>query len=830
MKTITTGSIVTRATRVLVASASVLCAAVAVVGAADGESNAHAGRNELAAAPAGLIEGDAWSVLRIEDPASLPVLEPGWDGRTFWDLRPPRDAGRRVRWVVLSPIDAGRVEAARKVGANLALCADADDGWRGCGLFDAAGRHAAGPRMLWSDLPGQAPGPRKVTGGLEPDRFLTAGTAYEERVEVDGGPTWNVASRAIAEGVVLLPSGPAEAVLLRELTDAAGGSRLRYRFIDRVGMTVALLEGVAPAAAEPFRPKSAELMLSPAPRVDDGIEIAFETLRDRLTPGNVGFLQYSLGPNATLSTVNGDWTGIGDVIAIDQTGVAYQPDPDDPSSTQTLPEVWNFTGLNTSVLNFRTFNTTRDDLPGNPCGENCALRDVGANPPDGTWQKYLKIDTYNDLGAFATRAIFELNDNDTGADPSFDLVFVSQDELNTSDWTQICFAQSAGGADRFLRFFQFTGLDPSSAVLGVGDTWTSGNWSECDNANGLRLTVASQCGAQCWPGCSVPDPRARGRLPGNAGFRSTIIEDGFILLPTGNYVPAILLRQDTDVEAGLDFIGVCVLGTTPNRSFDYFWLQDRYGLLASISSVTSETIAAADWTAEGNVTDLVDITWGPYPPFQTDADACLSGTRVNWSLPADGSNLNAAPNVSDYGYVVSWGSQADPEVLADPAGNPNHTPLPGEAGYLAAPSGSEPTSMVIAGWPGASINVTVTTALRYTDPDAIDVRTYRSAAFYKVVEDPARLDSGMFQVGNGVVPFVAKAGNDLQLSWPAVAGVGGYELRVWDLATKHPVACPAGLDCSPATPSATHAGAAVDLAAYGYRAFAVDACGEASTN
>ena len=85
-------------------------------------------------------------------------------------------------------------------------------------------------------------------------------------------------------------------------------------------------------------------------------------------------------------------------------------------------------------------------------------------------------------------------------------------------------------------------------------------------------------------------------------------------------------------------------------------------------------------------------------------------------------------------------------------------------------------------------------------------------------------------MGNGVVPFVSKAGNDLQLSWPAVTGAAGYELRVWDLATKNQVACPASLDCSPATSSATHAGAAIDLAGYGYRAFAVDACGEASAN
>ena len=68
-----------------------------------------------------------------------------------------------------------------------------------------------------------------------------------------------------------------------------------------------------------------------------------------------------------------------------------------------------------------------------------------------------------------------------------------------------------------------------------------------------------------------------------------------------------------------------------------------------------------------------------------------------------------------------------------------------------------------------------------TDPDLADTRTYRSSAFYFVVEDPARLDELAFRVGDEVDPFVVKNGDDLELSWPAVAGSESYRVRVWDL-------------------------------------------------
>jgi hypothetical protein len=518
------------------------------------------------------------------------------------------------------------------------------------------------------------------------------------------------------------------------------------------------------------------------------------------------------------------------MIATDAANVPYQPDPGDPGSSVVLPEVWDFTGLAAPLLDRRTFNTTRDDLAGSSCPEVCAVRDLSAAPPDGSWQSYLKIDRYDPAGARATRDVFFLNDNDTGADPSIDVPYLVFDELNSSDRTQICFDDSAGGAARFLRFFKFTGASPATAQMQVGDTWTSGFWTSCNDAAGLRLTLASACSNNaCYPDCSIP-PRARGMLGLGAGFRSTIVEDGFVHVAAGNYVPALLMRQDTDLQAGRNLLGTCNLGTTRQRSFDYFWVQEHYGLLALVSAPTDSTgtLPPDDWSSIGNVTDHVDVTWGPYPPYQMEARACLNGTLVHWSLPADGSNFTGAPGVSDWGYVVSWGSGMDAETLADWSVNPNHTPLPGEAGSLAAPPGAEPTSAVITGWAAPVIDVTVTTALRYSDPDLGDLKAYRSAAFFKVTENPARLDSAVFRVGQAVSPFVSISGSDLALSWPAVAVAIGYRLRVFDLATKQEIPCPAGLDCSPLTPSAIHNGAALTSNSYGYVALAIDPCGAAS--
>ena len=189
------------------------------------------------------------------------------------------------------------------------------------------------------------------------------------------------------------------------------------------------------------------------------------------------------------------------------------------------------------------------------------------------------------------------------------------------------------------------------------------------------------------------------------------------------------------------------------------------------------------------------------------------------------------PGIADYGYVVSWGSQTDPYTLADWNTNPNHTALPGQAGYLAAPAGERADVFTSSlGWGGASINATVVTALRYTDPSAGDQRTYKSTAFYKVDREPREAGRGDLPRRSGRLPLVIKSGADLQLTWPAIAGAAAYHIRVWNLATKLEIACPAGLDCQPTGSTTLHSGAGSDASGYGYRVTAVDACGTESAD
>ena len=591
---------------------------------------------------------------------------------------------------------------------------------------------------------------------------------------------------------------------------------------------------LAAIAAEPADPHPLAPTVGP-------VQIPYSSLHRVLVPGATGFLQYSFvgttgTPTTPLSSVNPGWTSIPSMISIDQTGVTYQPDPTDASSQLLLPKVWDFTTLQTGTLAYRTFNTTRDDTAWDTCLQSCSVKNQTAAPPDGSWQGYLKIDTFLPNGSLQSRDLFLLNDNDTGADPSIDVPFVAFDELNASDREQICFDDSAGGANRLLKFLKFRGANPSVAVMSAGDpAWTTGAWTNCTNGAGLFLTVASTCGNQCYPGCSAAaSPRARGMLDqaNGVGFRMTVVDEGYVHVPAGNYVPALLLRQDTDIQAGVSLFGTCNIGTQRNRAFDYFWVSDAYGLLASVSSPTDTTgtLPPDDWSSIGNATDGGDFTWGPYPPWQMSAQACLAGTKISWALPADGTNLNGAPGVTDYGYVVSWGAQTDPVALADWNANPNHTPLPGQAGYLAAQSGSEPTSSIITDWPQSAVNATVVTSLRYTDPGAGDVRSYRSAAYFKVTENPAKLDAATFRIGEGVAPLTAKSGADVVLTWPAVPGASGYKIHVWNLATDTEIPCPAGLSCQPAGATATHIGGGASPTSYGYRVTAVDACGAESAD
>lgn len=776
--------------------------------------------------------GTKWTVIDVSRNVPRVTAPDSWERRTYWDLRPPVDSGRAIERAVMSPTAAGYSASAIPSGADRALCSfEKTSGRRlGCALFRAADTDAAGPRFLGSSVSGSTEQPPRL-GRIE------VGTRFR-RDASDGAV---VDSVGVAEGMVVVPGGPREAVLLREIVRGSDGPSLRYRFLSRSGLEVARLEGPLPAAGAPFRPTKEELLASSTAAASDPVQIPYENLHAALAPGATGFLQYSFvgtttTPTTPLTSLDPDWTSVSAMISIDQTDVSYQPDPNDPSSTQVLPRVWDFTGLDTGTLSYRTFNTTRDDTAWDSCLESCSVKDQSATPPDGTWQGYLKIDTFNPNGTVYTRDMFLLNDNDTGADPSIDVPFVVFDELNAVDREQICFQGSAGGANRLLRFFKFIGASPSVAVMSVGDPpWTSGAWTNCTDGAGLRLTTASSCGDSCYPTCSgAAPPRARGMLDTTAGigFRMTVLDEGYVHVPTGNYVPSLLLRQDTDIQAGVSLFGTCNIGTQRNRAFDYFWVNDAYGLLASVSSPTDDTgtLPPDDWSSVGNASDGSDFTWGPFPPWQTTAQACLTGTKISWALPADGSNLSGNPGVSNYGYVVSWGSQTDPNVLADWSTNPNHTPLPGETGYLAAPAGGEPTSSTITSWAGSAINATVVTALDYADPSAGDQRTYRSTAFYKVTADPARLDSGTFVVGASVAPFTSKNGSDIDLSWPPVAGAASYHIRVWDLSTGTEIPCPSGLDCHPTAPNATHVGGATDPTSYGYRVTAVDPCGGESSD
>jgi hypothetical protein len=766
--------------------------------------------------------GATWNVIELTHPAPPPYAIDRWESNTYWDLRPPAGAGRVVERVVMRPAEAGFGTAANRSGADRALCSFEQDSRRrlGCRLFRAVETDAAGPRFLAPDSAAAAP--RSRIDAIE------VGSRFRDSV-------------AVAEGIVVVPGGPREAVLVREIVSEPKGELLRYRFLSRTGVEVAVLSGPRPAAGEPFRPDREELLASASALVAGPVQIPYTSLHRALTPGATGFLQYSFVgttavPTTPLSSVVPAWTTVPSMISIDQTSVSYQPDPSDPSTQDVLPKVWDFTALQTGTLAYRTFNTTRDDTAWSTCLQSCSLKNQTAAPPDGSWQGYLKIDTFNTNGSALTRDIFLLNDNDTGADPSIDVPYVAFDELNAMDREQICFDDSAGGANRLLRFLKFRGANPSVALMSVGDpAWSSGGWTNCTNGAGLFLTVASTCGDQCYPGCSAAaSPRARGMvdIPAGTGFRMNVIDEGYVHVPAGNYVPALLLRQDTDIQAGVSLFGTCNIATQRLRAFDYFWVSDAYGLLASVSSPSDETgtLPPADWSSIGNVTDGGDFTWGPYPPWQLSAQACVTGTKISWSLPSDGSNLNGNPGIADYGYVVSWGSQTDPLALSDWNANPNHTPLPGQAGYLAAPAGSEPTSSVIVGWGGAAINATVVTALRYTDPSAGDQRTYKSTAFYKVTENPAKLDAATFRVGQAVAPLVSKSGADLQLTWPAIAGAASYHIRAWNLATKLEIACPAGLNCQPTGSTTVHAGAGSDALGYGYRVTAVDACGTESAD
>ncbi|NIM00234.1 MAG: hypothetical protein GTN89_04940, partial [Acidobacteria bacterium] len=437
--------------------------------------------------------GAEWTVIELDDPSGLPRFGKGWQRSTFWDLRPV-SGGTEIRWTVDLPRHAGLEAPAEDTGADLTLCAvrTDDDTSIGCRLIASDRVGPTGPRALWSSLPGETSAGLRVLTSLKPEQVLIAGDRFTDRWLDGGDATKTIDGVALAEGIALTPAGPAEVVLLREVVSSRDTTQTRFRFVEENGRTVAVFE------TESGAPVRGSVLAEADRLADDGLTIGYEKLSASLTPGSIGFLQYSMsftGVNcladvdcssanaicigadpvavppvpgscrAPLSDLRAGWTGIADAIGIDQTNLPYQPDPDDPTTAQNLPEVWEFATLNTANLQQRTFNTIRNDTGWNTCLETCAVRDVTATPPDGTWQAYLKIDNYDESGSFVTRDLFMFNDNDTGADPSIDVPFVVQDQANASDRSQICFEQSGGNsADRLLEFFQFTGPDPASAV------------------------------------------------------------------------------------------------------------------------------------------------------------------------------------------------------------------------------------------------------------------------------------------------------------------------------------------------------------------------------
>ena len=109
----------------------------------------------VAVRPPVLRDGDSW-VQQTTSAGDLPLLDPGWERRVFWDLRPfAARAGRRVRWSVVEPARVGLGRRAHDTGADDALCAGAPGGApaaQGCLLFRQAEVTPLGPRVVWSGV------------------------------------------------------------------------------------------------------------------------------------------------------------------------------------------------------------------------------------------------------------------------------------------------------------------------------------------------------------------------------------------------------------------------------------------------------------------------------------------------------------------------------------------------------------------------------------------------------------------------------------------------------------------------------------------------------
>ena len=140
-------------------SAGRLCVLLIVVALIPASATLQA-RTVTAPAPE-LSEGATWTVWEVTGHHALPVIDRGWEKRTFWDLRPVEASGRLLRWTVLAPADAGLSAVAAPLDANRALCLtlEADGSPIGCKLFRNTEATAAGTGVVAGS------GPADLGGG-----------------------------------------------------------------------------------------------------------------------------------------------------------------------------------------------------------------------------------------------------------------------------------------------------------------------------------------------------------------------------------------------------------------------------------------------------------------------------------------------------------------------------------------------------------------------------------------------------------------------------------------------------------------------------------------
>ena len=640
---------------------------------------------------------------------------------------------------------------------------------------------------------------------------------------------------AVAEGTLLTPAGPRETLLVRvlQLDDRAplqvrgpeDGWRVSYRWLAARQGEVARITGPERSDAPYFDRASAVSVLGAWPDADQGIQIQKSLMP--LTNRGIFLTQYGAPGSRLLSTLDPAWTNagamIGDVVT-----------RDDPQNGGSLAETWDFTdalvapavngGIDYSQFSEDVFVQVLDDLNGAGCSPNtyCSPRDISEPFADGSWQYYLKFEYWNRATATRrTRDANFINDNDT-TNPSVDLTLLSTDEDQTSDWQQICFADSPGVLAKYL---QFNYNSPNWAVeydpAGSGDHWVSTGWNgwgfaclSVGNALKIRATTTTCDGSTGVAAfgkvehCGVNAPTA------SYGLDFEVVEDGYVRARTGNIVPALLVRQSTafDVRA---VSGLCIDGGQ-QYNYDYWWFSETYGLLGRVSSTNAGdcTTTPTDWTdSGGNQSDGAYLTFGLFPPYQVGATGCLGEIQVNWSRPLGCPGANCDDRFID-GYRVYWG------------------PTPGSQANVSALIEKIATSYTITSGLSPTTYVSVVTEYTYSDIDLGVNTTYRSPLSYGVSVSP--LEPASFVVGNrlgngsNAADYVSRLGSELFFPWEAVPGAAGYEIR-------------RGTGPNPATHSTyvtgigttsytTVDGSGGNPTSYFFEVFALDACGNLSNN